>query len=77
MHAYFSAQTPDQKPVKGVGIVRLLKIGYTRDGDTVKPFEKEVEHWPLNTNEEGKAYLQLKAAQAGQYRISYELNRRQ
>jgi uncharacterized protein YfaS (alpha-2-macroglobulin family) len=68
--ASFSAQTLDKKPVKGKGDLRLLKIAYDKD---LKPTETEVQKWDLDTNEEGRARQQLKAAQPGQYRLSYAL----
>ncbi|HLX61044.1 MAG TPA: alpha-2-macroglobulin family protein [Planctomycetota bacterium] len=64
----FSAQTVDNKPVKGKGELKLLQISYDKDG---KPSEKTVQTWALDTNDEGKARQQMKAAQPGQYRLSY------
>ena len=68
VHAYFSAQTIDSKPVKGDGTLRLFKVTYGKDA---KPVEAEVQKWDLATNEEGRAQIQLKASEAGQYRLSY------
>lgn len=68
INAEFSAQTIDNKPVKGKGGLKLLAVSYDKDG---KPNEKTVQEWPLDTNEEGKARQQIKAAQPGQYRLSY------
>ncbi len=72
VQANFSAQTLDNKPVQGPGLLRLLQVSYAKDenGD-LKPTETEVEHWNLNTGDQGTAKLQLKAAQPGQYRLSY------
>ncbi len=63
-----SAQTVDNKPVKGAGELRLIAISY----DTkLKPVERVVETWPLATNDEGRASQQIKASRPGQYRLSY------
>ena len=73
--ASFFGQTPDNKPVKGKGELKLLKIAYKAEegGKDVKPVETEVEKWNLDTNEEGRAQQQLKPTQPGQYRLSYKL----
>jgi uncharacterized protein YfaS (alpha-2-macroglobulin family) len=73
--ASFFAQTPDHKPVKGKGELRLLKITYKAEdaGKDVKPVETEVGKWNLDTNEEGRAQQQIKAAEGGQYRLSYKV----
>lgn len=63
----FKAQTLDNKPVKGNGVLRLLSVAY-KEG---KPVETEVQHWDLNTDEQGEARQQLKADRAGQFRLSY------
>ena len=70
VEASFSAQTLDNKPVKGPGALKLLKVAYDKDN---KPVETAVQEWPLDTNEEGKARIQIKATQAGQYRLSYKV----
>ena len=70
VEASFSAQTLDNKPVTGSGVLRLLKIAYDKDG---KPVETEVQKWNLAPNPEGRARQQIKASQAGQYRLSYTL----
>ena len=67
--ADFKAQTLDRKPVSGKGIARLLKITYKDN----KPVEAEVQKWDLNTDAQGEARLQMKASQAGQYRLSYKV----
>jgi len=67
IEAQFSAQTLDNKPVKGKGNLRLLALSY-KDG---KPVETEVQRWALDTNEQGTATQQIRAAQPGQYRLSY------
>ena len=68
--ASFNAQTLDNKPVQGKGKVTLYGIRYDKKG---KPEEKAVQNWDLNTNDEGRASLQMKAHKAGQYRLSYKL----
>ncbi len=68
VEASFSAQTPDGKPVQGKGVLRLLRVTYDKK---LQPVEKEVEDWKLATDEEGRSRIQIKAARAGQYRLSY------
>jgi alpha-2-macroglobulin len=70
VRADFNAHTLDQKPVEGKGELTLFKITYNEDRE---PVEKAVRKWSLDTNVEGKAHQQLKASQAGQYRLSYRL----
>ncbi len=65
----FNAQTLDQKPIAGDGKLSLLKISY-KDG---KPVETSVRDWDLATNAEGRATIQIKASEAGQYRLSYKV----
>jgi len=65
--ADFSAQTLDNKPVKGKGTAKLLKLSYDAAG---KPTETLVQEWPVELAENGKAELQMKAAGAGQFRVS-------
>jgi len=64
----FSARTLDSKPVKGEGTLRLFKVTYGKDA---RPVESEVQKWTLATSEEGRAQIQMKASEAGQYRLSY------
>ena len=71
--AEFRAQTVDQKPVAGVGELTLFAITYNVKGE---PVEKALQTWKLNTNAEGYARQQMKAAKAGQYRLSYKLPRK-
>ena len=73
VHAYFNAQTLDHKPVQGKGVLRLLKIGYVKRNAEWVPAENEVQRWELDPNDRGRAYTQLTAAQAGQYRLSYKV----
>jgi hypothetical protein len=65
--ASFKAQTLDQKPVSGRGQLKLMRITYQNN----KPQEKQVARWPLDTDAEGSAALQLQASRPGQYRLSY------
>jgi hypothetical protein len=68
IQAEFVAQTLDRKPVtKSKTSVKLLKVSYDKDG---KPVENAVQNWDFETNEEGRGRLQMKAAEAGQYRLS-------
>jgi len=69
IQSHYSARTLDDKPVEGKGTVTLLRISY-KDG---KPVETAVGSRDLDTNVEGMAAIQLKASQAGQYRLSYKL----
>jgi uncharacterized protein YfaS (alpha-2-macroglobulin family) len=69
IHAGFKAQTLDQKPVQGTGVLRLLRITYTDN----KPVEAEVQRWSLETDTEGQANIQIQASSAGQYRLSYTI----
>lgn len=69
IQAHFQAQSLDQKPIRGKGKAELRKISY--EGD--KPVEKVVETWPVDTDEAGRARLALQAAEAGQYRLAYNL----
>ncbi len=64
-----AARTLDGQPVKGDGVVRLLKIMYEEG----KPVETEVAKWTVPTDDEGRATLQLKATEPGQYRVAYEV----
>ncbi len=68
--AEFRAQTVDQKPVQGTGELTLYSITYNEKNE---PIEKAVQTWKLDTNEEGYARQQMKAAKAGQYRLSYKV----
>jgi uncharacterized protein YfaS (alpha-2-macroglobulin family) len=68
--ASFRAQTLDHKPIQGEGELTLLLISYN---DKNEPIEKAVQKWKLDADVEGKAHQQLKAAESGQYRLSYKL----
>src|SRR6185437_8942674 len=47
IEANFQAQTLDNKPIKGDGKLKLVKVSY-KDR---KPVETEVNHWDLNTDD--------------------------
>lgn len=68
--AHFKAQTLDQKAVEGKGELTLFSISYN---DKNEPVEKVAQTWKLDTNVEGYAMQQIKAAKAGQYRLSYKV----
>jgi hypothetical protein len=70
VRAGFSARTIDRKPVTGSGVVDLYRVTY----DNGEPVETPVRQWDLDTDVEGKAALQLKASEAGQYRLAYRLS---
>ena len=67
LQARFKAQTLDQRPVAGNGRLKLLRITYKNN----IPQETRVGAWPLNTDTEGRATLQIQASRPGQYRLSY------
>ena len=67
IQANFKARTLDQKPIRGTGELKLLRITY-RDN---KPLEKVVQKWSLNPNDRGEAGIQIQASRSGQYRLSY------
>jgi uncharacterized protein YfaS (alpha-2-macroglobulin family) len=70
--ANFAARRIDGKPVEGIGKLRLLKIAYGPAPER-KPVETEVGTWRQATNVEGKAEIQLKASEKGQFRLSYSV----
>jgi len=67
IEANFQARRLDGKGVKGTGVLRLKKITYPKG----KPVEVQVQQWDLDTDEDGKALIQIKGHRAGQYRLSY------
>ena len=69
VQASFQAHTLDQKPVQGKGELTLYSVKY-KDGE---PDENVVAQWPLDTNDQGAAKQQFKAAAPGQYRLSYRV----
>ena len=70
IEASFAARTLAGKPVAGHGHLVLYKISYDAKG---KPAEKAVEEWNLDPGADGVAHQQLKAAEPGQFRLSYKL----
>ncbi len=70
VNASFAGRTVDGKPVKGAGTLKLFKIRYDADG---KPSESALQSWKVDTNDDGIAGQQIKAADKGQYRLSYSL----
>jgi uncharacterized protein YfaS (alpha-2-macroglobulin family) len=68
--ASFQAQTLDQKPVQGKGELTLFQITYNAKAE---PVEKAVQTWKLDTDVQGHAQEQIKAAEPGQYRLSYRV----
>ncbi len=74
VRADFQARRIDGKGVKGKGTLRLMKLSYEKNkAGIAKPVETLVQKWNLDTDENGKAGLQIKAAKPGQYRLSYKL----
>ncbi|MDP6636120.1 MAG: MG2 domain-containing protein [Phycisphaerae bacterium] len=69
VQASFQARRLDAKGVKGSGRLKLMKISYPKG----KPVETQVQQWKLDTDEDGKASIQIKADTPGQYRLSYTL----
>ncbi len=67
IQAEFSARTVENKPVQGKGVLRLFRIRYLDE----RPVEAIAHTWDLNTDEQGQSKIQIKAAKAGQYRLSY------
>ncbi len=67
--ASFQAHTLDQKPVAGKGQLKLFKVTYENN----EPVETQKQVWDVSTNEEGRARQQMKAAEPGQYRLSYSV----
>ncbi|MGD9225351.1 MAG: MG2 domain-containing protein [Desulfobacterales bacterium] len=67
IRASFKAQSLDQKPVTGKGRLKLYRITYKEN----KPQETPVAGWPLDTDTEGSAALQIQASRPGQYRLAY------
>ncbi|MEM6799308.1 MAG: MG2 domain-containing protein, partial [Planctomycetota bacterium] len=70
--AYVSARRPDGEPVAGLGKMRLFKVTYP-NGPEADPKETEVRQWEIAAGADGQAELQIKASEAGQYRVVYEL----
>ena len=73
--ASFKARRLDGKAVKGNGKLALYRITYKDDKSTGRrePVETQVQKWDLATDDEGSSSIQIKASQAGQYRLSYKV----
>ncbi|MDP6112294.1 MAG: MG2 domain-containing protein [Planctomycetota bacterium] len=69
VEASLNAQTPDGKPVKGKGELKLLSVTYENE----KPKETVIERWDLDPGADGRANQKFIAAKPGQYRISYRV----
>ena len=70
IRAHAAVRTPDRKPVHGKGTLRLLKVDYDANG---KPSEAPVQTWDnIETDADGQALVQVKAAEAGQYRLAFQ-----
>ena len=48
----------------------MLKVTYQ---EKRQPIETPVRRWELNTDDEGRSEIQIKAAAKGQYRLSYQV----
>ena len=68
VEARFEAHTLDQKPVQGQGVLKLFSITYNEKSE---PIERLIETWNLDTDAQGQARQQFRAAEKGQYRLSY------
>ncbi len=68
LKAYVAARSAAGAAVEAKGRLRLLRIEYDND----EPREVEVGGWDLATDDEGLAQLDIRAAEAGQYRLAYE-----
>jgi len=66
VQADFLAQSVDRKPVSGEAAAALYRVRYVKG----EASETAVQQWRLRTDAEGRAHLQVKAAEAGQYRIA-------
>ncbi len=69
IEANFQAKRLDEKPVAGTGVLTLYKVSYQQG----KVVETPVRRWDVDTDEEGRASIQMRASAKGQYRLSYEL----
>jgi uncharacterized protein YfaS (alpha-2-macroglobulin family) len=67
IEAGLRALTLDRKPVAGKGTLKLLKIAYDAER---RPVETPVESWEIALDADGRAHQAIKAAEAGQYRLS-------
>jgi uncharacterized protein YfaS (alpha-2-macroglobulin family) len=65
--AEFSARSPADDPVTGAGTATLFRVTYNEQR---LPVEQSVGQWPVATDAEGGARLQIMAARPGQYRLA-------
>jgi uncharacterized protein YfaS (alpha-2-macroglobulin family) len=70
LKANVQVRTLDGKPVGGKGKLTLYKVTYN---DTGKPDEAIAGEWEINPDEQGSLTQEIKASEAGQYRVSYTL----
>ena len=70
IRASVQARTLDGRPVAGKGRFTLYRISYGKRG---RPEEKRVRRWDAATDDQGRTTLSLKATDAGQYRITCEI----
>ena len=68
IHAEFQARTVDGSGIEGDGTLQLLKITYDDNGE---PVENVAQEWDLGTDSDGQAKQEIKASEAGQYRLAY------
>ncbi len=70
IRASVQARTLDGRPVSGKGRFVLYRISYDKQG---RPQEERVRRWDAATDDQGGTTLMLKATDAGQYRMSCEI----
>lgn len=70
IEAQFDVHTLDHQPVTGRGKLTLVRISYNQ---FQKPVERNVEMWDLSSDAQGTAAQRFKAAEPGQYRLSYHV----
>jgi len=70
VQAHMTGRTLNGKPVPGQGKLTLYQISYNAKGE---PEENVVDTWQVATDAQGLAQQTLKAGQAGQYRLLYQL----
>ncbi len=70
IHAQFQVRTLDGRGIEGQGTLKLLKIAYDEQGE---PVEQLAQEWDVATDANGRAAQEIKASEAGQYRLSYTL----
>ncbi|HWE37145.1 MAG TPA: MG2 domain-containing protein, partial [Isosphaeraceae bacterium] len=71
IEAGLRALTLDRKPVAGKGTLKLLKVAYDAER---RPVETPVESWDIALDADGQAHQAIKAAEAGQYRLSANID---